>query len=143
MSINSQPGRTFFTGANIATTGIVYAGVNASNAIGRGSEVNNATTGWVQSKYDHAVVQLGVGTKLTAANVVFRIEGKYPGLDRPASILATLFSGAETLDRVVNVVGKMSEIRVGAKISYVASPTLAVDASPNNIYAGVVFSDIK
>ncbi len=143
MSINSMPGRTFFTGANIATSGIVYAGVNASNAIGRGSEVNNATSGWTQSRYDHAVVQLGVATKLTSGNVIFRIEGRYPGMSRPASILATLFSAAESIDRVVNVVGKMSEIRIGVRMDAVASPSLSVDASPNNIYAGVVFSDIK
>lgn len=143
MSINTQPGRTIFTGENIATTGMVYAGVNASNVMGKGNESAAATTGWVPSKYDHAVVQVGVATKtVSSANIVFRIEGKYPGLDRPASILATLFSAAETLDRVINVVGKMSELRVGVRSTSVAASDVSPDASPCNVYAGIIFSEI-
>lgn len=145
MSINAQPGRTIFTGENIATTGISYGGVNASDIMGQGSESNAATTGWIDSKYDHAVVQIGVATKaVSAGNIVFRIEGRYPGLSRPASILATVFSAVQTLDRVVNIVGKMTEIRVGVKTTAVlGTPFPSPTASPNNVYAGVVFSDIK
>ncbi len=144
MSINAQPGRTIFTGENIATTGMSYGGVNASDIIGLGSESNAATTGWMDSKYDHAVVQLGVATKaVSAGNIVFRIEGRYPGLSRPASILATVFSAAESMDRVVNIVGKMTELRVGVKTtSLVGTPFPSPTASPNNIYAGIVFSDV-
>lgn len=144
MSINTQPGRTIFTGENIATTGISYAGVNASNVMGKGNEVTAATTGWITAKYDHAVVQIGVATKLiSAANIVFRIEGKFPGLNRPASILATLFSGTETLDRAINIVGKMTELRVGVRSTSVAASDVSPDASPCNVYAGVIFSEVR
>lgn len=141
MAINAQPGRVIFSGNNIATTVIVYGGENALGIIGsKGGGSVAATTGWIDSKYDHAVVQLGVATETRSGNVVFRIEGKYAGLGRPASILATLFSGVESRDRVINVVGKMSQIRVGA-LSTVgpASP----NASPCNVYAGIVFSEVK
>lgn len=144
MSINTQPGRTIFTGENIATTGMSYAGVNASNIMGKGNEIISASTGWISSNYDHAVVQLGVATKLiSAANIVFRVEGRFPGLNRPASILATLFSGVEPRDRVINIVGKMKEIRVGVRSTSVAASDVSPDASPCNIYAGVIFSEVR
>ena len=142
MSINAQPGRVIFSGNNIATTVMVYGGANALGIIGsKGGGSVAATTGWIDSKYDHAVVQLGVATEIRADNnIVFRIEGKYAGLGRPASILATLFSGVESKDRVINVVGKMSQLRVGVKTTVgPASP----NASPCNVYAGIVFSDVK
>lgn len=141
MAINAQPGRTFFTGENVATTGVVYAGVNTQNVLGNGAEVALGTTGWLNSKYDHAVVQVGVATKTRSGNIVFRIEGRYPNLsNRPASILATLFSAAESTDRVINVVGKMSDIRLGVLSTIMPASPLA---SPCNIYAGVVFSEVS
>lgn len=141
MSINSQPGRTFFTGENVATTGISYKGVNVQNVLGNGNEIALATSAWTSSKYDHAVIQVGVATLTRSGNIVFRIEGRYPNLGgRPASILATLFSAVESTDRVINVVGKMADIRVGVLSTIMpASPM----ASPCNIYAGVVFSEIS
>jgi len=143
VSINAQPGRTIFKGTNIATTAMSYGGQNASAIMGEGSESVAATTGWISSKYDHAVIQLGVATKAVSANnIVFRIEGRYPGLNRPASILATLFSAAEATDRAINIVGKMAEIRVGVRTTSTQDVTLSPAASPNNVYAGVVFSDI-
>ena len=142
MSINAQPGRVIFSGNNIATTNMVYGGANALGVIGsKGGGSIAATTGWIDAKYDHATVQLGVATETRAANnIIFRIEGKYPGLDRPASILATLFSGVESIDRVINIVGKMTEMRVGALTT--VGPASA-NASPCNVYAGIVFSDVK
>ncbi len=143
MSINAQPGRVIFSGNNIATTNMVYGGANAAGVIGsKGGGSIAATTGWIDAKYDHATVQLGVATDTLRSgnNVVFRIEGKYAGLNRPASILATLFSAAESTDRVINVVGKMSEMRVGVLTT--VGPASAL-ASPCNVYAGIVFSDVK
>lgn len=142
MAINAQPGRTFFTGENIATTGITYKGVNANDAIlGQSGVGAAATANWENSKYDHAVVQLGVATLTRSGNIVFRIEGRYPGLSgRPASILATLFSAVEGTDRVINVVGKMADLRVGVKSTIMPASPLA---SPCNIYAGVVFSEVS
>ena len=140
MSINAQPGRVIFSGNNIATTNMAYGGANALGVIGsKGGGSVAASTGWIDSKYDHAVVQLGVATETRSGDIVFRIEGKYAGLGRPASILATLFSGVESKDRVINVVGKMSQLRVGVKTTIgPASP----NASPCNVYAGIVFSDV-
>ncbi len=139
MSINTQPGRVVFSGQNIATTGMSYGGANAQRAITAGSELVAASIGWENSNYDHAVVQLGVATMTRTGNIVFRIEGRFPNLNRPASILATLFSGVESRDRVINVVGKMKELRISVLSTVMpASPV----ASPCNVYAGIIFSEV-
>lgn len=141
MSINSQPGRTFLTGQNISTATMAYTGVNAQNVMEGDNAITLGTSGWINSKYDHAVVQLGVATKIRSGNLIFRIEGRFPNLSgRPASILATLFSAAESTDRVINVVGKMKDIRVGVVSTVVPASHLA---SPCNVYAGVVFSEVS
>lgn len=143
MAIQAITGRSVYSGANIATTGITYANNPAANGAIANTQAaagNSATAGWITAKYDNTVVQIGVATKTRSGNIIFRIEGKFPAMNRPASVLATLVSAAETRDRLINIVGKMDQYRIGIRASIMPA---SITGSPCNVYAGIVFAETK
>ena len=124
--IISQPTRTLFNAATItATTDFIYMSEKTANL---------AT--WLPSKYDSIVIQCVVAT-LTASSLDIRIEGRFPASNRAASIHSYHVTSAETVDRLINISEKLSEIRIGAKIGSGNS------TATNIIYSSVVFSEIK
>lgn len=129
MSITSQVSRTFFNGYNVTAT---------SNFIYNTSESIAATSGWVKCKSDYVVVQCGIAT-LNATSIKYRIEGKFTGLNRPASILAASYISATSKDLFHTISDRFEYIRVGVKVECASS----VAASPNNFYAGVCLTDVK
>ena len=122
--IMSQIARTIFDGESIASTNYVY------NTAGGTA----ATTGWYDSRYDHSAVQVCVAT-LNTASLTYRIEGRSDTYERPAVIFSESITSAQLIDKIINVTEHVKEIRVGAKMSTVATP--------NNIYAGIIFSEVK
>lgn len=132
MAILSQTTRTFFTDHNCATTpGFFY---NESGGTG-------ASDGWVRVQGDHVVVQTCVATKIRYGNVVYRIEGKFDGLDRAASIKTGIVAAAQPIDELYVVDPKIKELRVGVSVSDNGATNLV--ASPTSFYAGVCVTEVK
>jgi hypothetical protein len=130
MAINTVSGRAIFTKHNVATTGYIY---NESNG-------NAATTGWETAKANHIIVQFQTATMTDIPTMQYRIEGKFPTLDRPASIHAESVSAPFALDKLIEVSEHVREIRVGVKLGrMVASPL----SSPCTVYAGVCLAEEK
>jgi len=125
MSIVAQSSRTLFDGTNI---------VSSANYCYNASKSTAATSGWFRAKADHAVVQIGCAT-LTATYVRYRIEGKINGFDRIASVAVGEIGQAENTDRIVTLSEKYSQIRLGIKT--------VINASPNNVWAGLSLTEIR
>jgi len=130
MSITSQTSRTFFIGHNLSATHFVY---NSANSVA-------ATSGWTDCRSDHVVIQTCVATHTRSQSVIFRVEGKASGIDRIASVLILTEDGVNPIDKLSNITARFKEIRVGAK-TLIAPASLS--ASPVNVYAGVILTDIK
>ena len=131
MSVKTQDNHIFFQGDSIATTGWVY----------NSSDGNNATTGWETVDTNEVLVQIGCGTLSLSGDLHYRIEGKFDGLNRSASINTGKFSQAETeVDRLVRVTDRVKELRIGAKLSAMVASVLG---SPNNFYAAVCMTDYR
>ena len=130
MTIQTQTSRTFFQGYNVATTGFIY---NSNGS-------NSATSGWIDVRSDHVLVQTCVATKNRTGSLIQRIEGKFSGYDRSASIDIRIIGNQDTIDRLITINDKVREIRVGVKSTVSPSSPLA---SPLTFYAGVCKTDIK
>lgn len=119
MSIISKSPTKIFDGDDLsATQTYVY---NASQS-------TVATSGWYNAKYDDVTVQLCVAT-LNAGTVFYRIEGKFPQLDRCACVVATKVGAAHSIDILYDLPYGLDEVRIGFKV--VAS------TGANNVYAGL------
>ena len=112
-----------FSSYNVtATTGYVYTDAGASND----------TAGAINGDYDHIIIQICVAT-LNAGSFTYRIEGKYEKIDRWANIYCETVTSAHVLDKLVHVVEKPKELRIGVKVSN--------NASPNNFHAGAILTE--
>ena len=130
MTIQSQTSRVLFDGYNVATTNFVYNGNGSTSA----------TAGWVSVRNDSIFVQSCVATKVRSGNIVQRIEGRFVGYDRSASIDIKTISSSESIDRIINITPNLEEIRIGVKSTVVPA---SLSASPVSYYAGVCKTDIK
>lgn len=132
MAIMSQSYRTVFNKCRVTASHFVY---NTSKYV-------SATTGWVPSKCEHVIVQTRLATKLNAdtCRFVYKIEGKFEGLNRPASIYANSLTAAQNADQLITVSEKVKEIRILAKTSRVVA---SVTASPCTFYAGVCLTELR
>ncbi len=130
MAILSHIGRKFFDGYNVASTNFVYT-ANASTG---------ADDGWISCKADYVGVQVCAATldSDVAPTLTYRVEGRAETINRAASINVGEFSSAENIDTLITITPKMKEIRVGVKVSSVASDT---SASYNSFYAGIFMSE--
>ena len=128
MSVVSQSVRTFFTGHNVATLAYIY----------NSNDGNYATSGWVSSKADHAVVQICIAT-LNASSITYRVEGKFDTLDRKADIYNETVATADSIDKLIVIAEHVKEIRVGVKCGKMVSSPLG---SPCNFYAGIVLTEL-
>jgi len=125
MSITSISGRKFYNGVAItATTTYAY---NASSA-------TTATAGIRQSRADVVNLQFCVAT-LTATNLYIRVEGRTAGIDRWASVYVEDITAVNTLDKVIEISERFTELRMGAKVNN--------NATPNVLYAGLLLTDYK
>jgi len=129
MSVLSKTSRTIFTKHNVATTGYIY---NSSNGA-------NATTGWTDANYDDVVVQMCVATLNSTASLNYRIEGMYTN-GRKAEIFTEVVTSAHTIDKLIYVSEKLSQIRVGAKVGVIVASPLA---SPAFIYSSIIRTEYK
>ena len=125
----SQSGRKFFDGYNVASSNFVYT---ANGSTG-------ADDGWIAAKGENVVIQVCLATlQSTAASLIYRIEGRFDTVNRAASIYSDKLESTCEIDNIINIVERVKEIRVGARISDVpASPV----ASPTNFYAGICISE--
>ena len=124
----SQSGRVFFTGSTVATKNYIYSG----------SGSQNATTGWIDARADDVVVQTRLATKPNSEDVVYRIEGKFDALDRPASIYCNRLTAIENVDRLYVVTPRVKYVRVGLKM---ADTVASYTASACRFYAGVCLTE--
>jgi hypothetical protein len=128
MAINSVSGKAIYTKHNVATTGYIY---NESNG-------NAATSGWERVRANYIIVQFQAATMTDIPAMQYRIEGKFPTLDRPASIHAESVSAPFALDKLVEVSEHVNKIRVGVRLGrMVASPL----SSPCTVYAGICLAE--
>ena len=128
MAINTVSGIALFTKHNVATTGYIY---NESNG-------NAATSGWENVKTNHIVVQFQAATMTDVPTMQYRIEGKFPTLDRAASIHTESVSAPFSLDKLVEISEHVKHLRIGVKLGrMVASPL----SSPCIIYAGICLAE--
>lgn len=126
MAINAISGRVIYDSFNVTATGYVY---NENGG-------NSATSGWVSSKGDHILVQVNVATMVDVPSMQYRIEGKFPTLDRPASIYAESVTSPFTIDKLIEVSEHVKEIRLGVKLGQAVSPS-----SPCIVYGGVCLAE--
>jgi hypothetical protein len=130
MAVKSQSYRTLFNKTNITASHFVY---NTSKYV-------SATTGWVSSKYDSIIVQTRLATKTNAdtCRFIYKVEGKFDGLNRPASIYVNSLTSVQNADQLITVSEKVKEIRLLAKTSRVVG---SISASPCVFYAGVCLTE--
>lgn len=128
MAINSVSGIALYTKHNVAADSYVY----------NESDGNAATSGWTKVHANHIIVQFQAATMTDIPSMQYRIEGKFPTLDRPASIHAESVTAPYNLDKLVEVSEHVKWIRVGVKLGRaVASPL----ASPCYVYAGICLAE--
>lgn len=128
MAVRSVIGRTIFKSYPVSSTSYVYT-ENASTG---------AEDGWISCKgEDHKFAQIYLGT-LNATSVTYRIEGRFSdssGVSRAASLhtesLTAPMSG--TIDKIVSISEYVAELRIGVKMSKVATP--------NNFHARFGFAE--
>ena len=129
MSVQAQSYRTMFSNYNVTASHLVY---NNNSGL-------TATSGWFNSKSDEVTIAICCAT-LTSDSVSYRIEGKFSGSDRIASLDFGSFSVSNSIDKLIKINYPTSQIRLGIKSSStVASPL----ASPNRIYCGLFLNEIK
>lgn len=123
--IISQANRVVYNGYIVASTSYVYDSDGGTGA----------NDGWVNSKYDDVYLQVAIGT-LTSGNLLYQVEGRFDGLNRPVVLYTA--SSASTMTDVITVINeKVKEMRVGVKVDAVASPLIA----DNVFYCGLVLSE--
>ena len=124
--IISQANRVIYNGyQTVSTSGCVY------NSAGE----SGAEDGWINSQYDDVYLQVAIGT-LTSSKLLYQVEGRFDGLNRPVKLYNASVTAA-TDDALVTISEKVKEIRVGVKVDAVASPLIA----DNKFYCGVVLSE--
>ena len=130
MAVMSQSYRTVFNKTNITASHFVY----------NTSKVVSATTGWVNARYDSIVIQTRLATKTNAdaCRFVYKIEGRFDSLSRPASIYVNSLTAIQNADQLYIVNEKVKEIRILAKTSKKPASTLG---SPCVFYAGVCLTE--
>ena len=130
MAVMSQSYRTLFNKTRITASHFVY----------NTSKVVSATTGWVNAKYDSIVVQtrLATNTNADGCRFVYKVEGRFDGLSRPASIYVNSITAKQNADQLYIVNEKVKEIRILAKTSRVVG---SITASPCVFYAGVCLTE--
>ena len=111
--------------------------VTASHFIYDSTKYVSATTGWIDARYDHVNVQCRLASKVSAAGVgfVYRVEGKFDSLDRPASIYCNRITAVQPIDQLITVTPKVKQIRLAVKTS------ASVIGSPCTFYGGVCFTE--
>jgi hypothetical protein len=114
--------------------------LTASHFVYNSSGGTTTATGWFSSKASDVVISLCCAT-LTSNSITYRIEGKFTGSDRVASIdSGTISTANPTVSKLIKVNYPTSQIRLGLKVpSTVASPS----ASPTNIYADLFLRELK
>ena len=130
MTIQSQNTKVVYSTYNVPGTSFVY---NSSGGTA-------ATSGWIDVRNDHVLVQTCVATIGRSGSVIQRIEGKFSSLDRAASIDVKVISTKDTIDRLIQIDEKLREIRIGVKTSVAPSSPLA---SPLIFYGGICKTDIN
>ncbi len=128
MGVQAQSGRMFFNGYNVVAT---------SNYVYNSSGGTNATAGLFPAKADEVLVQYAVAT-LTATSLSFRIEGKFDKMDRWAEVYSKTQTSVTTVDQLVQVSERFSNIRVGAKINNDDGSN-----ATNVFYAGLCLTEYK
>jgi len=124
--IISQANRVVYNGYKVASTSFVYDSDGGTGA----------SDGWVLSKYDDVVLQVALGT-LTSGKVLYQVEGRFDGLNRPALVYTASMTATTTIDGLVELSQKVKEIRVGVKADTIASPL----STNNCFYCGLVLSE--
>lgn len=116
--------------------------VTASHFIYNSTKYVSATTGWINAKYDHVNVQCRLASKANANTVgfIYRVEGKFDQLDRPASIYCNKITAVQPIDQLITVTPKVKQIRLAVKTSRTVA---SVTASPCTFYGGVCFTEVK
>jgi len=122
--IISNTGRTLYNGYDVASTNYVYT-ENAS--VG-------TDDGWHPARADHIAIQLCCAT-LNASSLTYRIEGRSKTYTRPCDIYNASIPSAQDIDTIVNISEHVDEVRLGVKITGVATP--------NNFYAGLILAESK
>ena len=122
MPINTVTGRTIYKSFPVSSNSFVYT-ANASTG---------DDDGWFSAKYNYVLAQIALGT-LTATNLTYRIEGRFPTHSRIASLCSETLTGITSVDKIITVTEKVAEIRIGVKIDAVATP--------NNFHAGICRAD--
>jgi len=132
MAVMSQSYRTLYSKTSITASHFVY---NSSKHV-------SASTGWIPSKCEHVIVQTRLATKTNADAVrfVYKIEGRFDGLNRPASIYINSITAKQNADQLITVSEKVKEIRILAKTSRVVA---SISASPCIFYAGVCLTELR
>jgi len=90
-----------------------------------------AYSSWVSSNYEHTELFFRCAT--VDAPMTIRVEGRYDSSSRTASVHCESVSAAQTIDKAVSISHYVPYLRVGAKISNVASP--------GNLYADLLMFD--
>lgn len=130
MAVKSQSYRILYNKTNITASHFVY---NTSKHV-------SATTGWFSGKYDNIAIQTRLATKINAGTCrfIYKVEGRFEGLNRPASIYANSITAVQNADQLITVSEKVKEIRLLAKTSRVVG---SISASPCVFYAGVCLTE--
>ena len=131
MSVKSQSNRVWYNKTTVTASHFIY---NSTKYV-------SATTGWVEARYDHVNVQCRLASKANAGTVgfIYRVEGKFDGLDRPASIYCNRITAVQPVDQLITVTPKVKQIRLAVKTSRTVSSPLA---SPCTFYGGVCLTDV-
>lgn len=87
---------------------------------------------WKAGRADYVTVQLGC-SELAATELQYRIEGRFAGVDRAASLSICSIT-ATNIDTAVTITDKYTQIRIGAKCNN--------DATPNVAYAYLLRTEI-
>lgn len=124
MSITTQYARTIYDGYDVASTNYVYTSNGSTGA----------DDGWYICKTDHVAIQVCAAT-MNTASLTYRIEGRSDTYTRPAEIFSESITSAQSIDKIINVTEKVKEVRVGVRLSTVATP--------NNFHCGLVQSEVK
>jgi len=125
MSRLSQSSRILYNGYSVtATTDYVYNDSGSSAA----------TSGWLDRTVDECVLQFGCAT-LTASTLSIRIEGRKNSSGRAAEIYSLDITAVDTIDRFINVIEAVDDLRVGVKVSD--------STATNTIYSSILLAEVK
>jgi len=130
MTIQSQWGRAFFTKYDVEASHFVYDSTGGVSS----------DTGWIDAKADKIIIQSRVATYNSGKSLVFRVEGKFDAVDRPASIYTKVIASSQNVDTFYSVPEIVKSYRVGVKLQDQISSPLG---SPCLFYAGICVTEVK